>query len=126
MTLKLFSRMQLSVFFRHALVQNALSLYGVQIASYIVPLITIPYLARVLGATGWGLVAFAQAFGSWVALIGEYGFSLSGTREVARHRDNPERLTNIVAGILGAKTLLAAASIVVALLVRWWVPVFRE
>ena len=117
---------RLSELLRHSLVQNALSLYGVQVASYIVPLTTIPYLARVLGASGWGLVAFAQAFGSWVALLGEYGFSLSGTREVARHRDNPEMLTDILAGILGAKMLLAAGSIVVAVLVRWWVPVFRE
>src|ERR1700682_1222961 len=126
MTLKLFSRMQLSVFFRHALVQNALSLYGVQIASYLVPLVTIPYLARVLGATGWGLVAFAQAFGAWVALVGEYGFSLSATREVARHRDNRDKLTHILAGVLGAKLLLATVSIIFAIAARWWVPIFRE
>jgi PST family polysaccharide transporter len=103
-----------------------LSLYGVQIASYIVPLATIPYLARVLGASGWGLVAFAQAFGAWVALIGEYGFSLSATREVARHRDDHDRLTDIFAGVLGAKIILAAGAVVVAIFLRWWVPVFRE
>ncbi|MGA8812245.1 MAG: flippase [Candidatus Sulfotelmatobacter sp.] len=111
---------------RHALFQNVLSLYGVQVASYIVPLITIPYLARVLGANGWGLVAFAQSFGSYFALLGEYGFALSATREVARHRDNRDNLTDIFAGVLGAKTLLAAASVVVAIMVRWWIPVFRE
>lgn len=111
---------------RHTLVENALSLFGVQIASYIVPLITIPYLARVLGVTGWGMVAFAQAFGSYVALFGEYGFALSATREVARYRDDREKLTGILAGVLGAKTLLALASLAIALLVRWWVPMFRE
>jgi polysaccharide transporter, PST family len=119
-------KIRLSELFRHNLVQNALSLYGVQVASYIIPLITIPYLARVLGATGWGLVAFAQAFGSWVALIGEYGFSLSGTREVARHRDNHERLAEILAGVLGAKILLAATAIGVAFLIHRWLAVFRE
>lgn len=111
---------------RHSLVQNALSLYGVQIASYVIPLVTIPYLARVLGASGWGLVAFAQAFGSWVALIGEYGFSLSGTREIARYRADRDKLTEIVSGVLGAKVLLALASIVAALLAARWVPIFRE
>jgi PST family polysaccharide transporter len=111
---------------RHKLAQNALSLYSVQIASYVIPLVTIPYLSRVLGASGWGLVAFAQSFGSWVALVGEYGFSLSGTREIARHRENREKLIDIVSGVLGAKSLLAVVSLAVAVLCRLWVPVFRE
>jgi PST family polysaccharide transporter len=124
--LKVFSKPQLSGFLRHSLVQNALSLYGVQIASYVVPLVTIPYLARVLGASGWGLVAFAQAFGSWIALIGEYGFSLSATREVARHREDTQKLAKIFAGVLGAKVLMAAVSVVLALVARRFVPLFRE
>lgn len=111
---------------RHALVQNALSLYGVQVSSYVVPLVTIPYLARVLGATGWGLVAFAQAFGAYTALIGEYGFALSATREIARNRDKPEELSEIVAGVMGAKTLLAVGTVALAFLVHWWIPIFQE
>jgi PST family polysaccharide transporter len=111
---------------KHTLVQNALSLYGVQIASYIVPLITIPYLARVLGASGWGLVAFAQAFGSFVTLLAEYGFSLSATREIAQNRQDTEKLTSILAGVLGTKGLLALMSLLVALSVRFFVPIFHE
>jgi PST family polysaccharide transporter len=79
-----------------------------------------------LGASGWGLVAFAQAFASWVALVGEYGFSLSATREVARHRGSRHKLTQILAGVLGAKVLLAAVSVTVAIAARWSVPIFRE
>lgn len=110
---------------RHKLVQNVLSLYGVQFASYVIPLATIPYLARVLGASGWGLVAFAQSFGSYVALIGEYGFALSATREVARRRDDPEELARILAGVLGAELLLVGSSILVAALTALWIPIFR-
>src|ERR1700745_1474196 len=109
-------RMQVTNLLRHTLVQNALSLYSVQIAGYVLPLATIPYLARILGATGWGLLAFTQAFGSYWTVLGEYGFSLSATRELAYHRDNRERLTEILAGVLGAKMLLAAASLPVAFL----------
>lgn len=103
-----------------------LSLYGAQVASYIVPLVTIPYLARVLGAVGWGLVAFAQALGSFVAFFAEYGFAFSATREVARHRKDRQKLTGILAGVLGAKGLLAAALFVVAVVFRSWIPIFRE
>jgi PST family polysaccharide transporter len=112
--------------FHHTLVQNALSLYGVQIAGYVLPLATIPYLTRTLGATGWGILAFVQAFGSYWAVLGEYGFSLSATREVAYHRENREKLTDILAGVLGAKMLLAAAALPFAVMARLWIPAFRE
>jgi len=111
---------------QNGLVQNAISLYGVQISGYILTLVTIPYIARILGTAGWGLVAFTQAFGAWVVLVGEFGFSLSATREVARHRDNREKLTEILAGVLGAKALLTGVSIVLCICVRWYVPIFRD
>jgi PST family polysaccharide transporter len=98
----------------------------VQIATYVIPLITVPYLARVLGVAGWGLVAIAQGFGSYVGVLGEYGFSLSATREVARHRDDRNKLAHILAGVLGAKLMLVAAAFPLAIAAGRWVPVFRE
>jgi PST family polysaccharide transporter len=66
------------------LARNVASLYGVQFANYLLPLITIPYLTRVLGVATWGLVAFAQAFGAYASIGIEYGFHLSATRAVAK------------------------------------------
>jgi PST family polysaccharide transporter len=91
-----------------------------------VPLMTIPYVARVLGVAGWGLVAFAQSFGTYLLVFGEYGFAFSATREVARHRDDREKVTEVVAGVLGAKSLLAAAALALAFGVHRWIPIFRE
>jgi PST family polysaccharide transporter len=111
---------------RHVLVQNTVAMAMVQAGTGCVPLITIPYVARVLGVAGWGLVAFAQSFGMYLLVVGEYGFALSATREVARHRDDREKLTEVVAGVLGAKALLAAAALALAFGVHWWIPIFRE
>ncbi|HLV95090.1 MAG TPA: flippase [Candidatus Acidoferrales bacterium] len=111
---------------RHALVQNTIAMGLVQAGTGFVPLVTVPYLARVLGVAGWGLVAFAQSFGAYMSVFGDYGFALSATREVARHRDDHEKLAEIVAGVLGAKTLLAAGMIAVAFGVQRWVPIFRD
>lgn len=111
---------------RHSIVQNVMALSAAQVATYLFPLITIPYLARVLGVAGWGLVAFAQAFAAYITLVVEYGFSLSGTREVARNREDGEKLAEIVSGVLGAKGLFAAGAMGVAFGARWWVPVFRS
>ena len=51
----------------------------------------IPFLARVLGADGWGLVAGAQALAIYGIVTVEYGFELAGTRAVARDRERRRR-----------------------------------
>lgn len=99
----------------HGVATNIVSLYGAHLVNYAVPLLTVPYLVRTLGPSGWGLVAMAQGLGNYLSLIVEYGFNLSATREVARHHDSPELVADLVAGVVGAKAALAAA----ALFVTW-------
>jgi PST family polysaccharide transporter len=96
---------------RRGLVQNVIALYGVQICTYALPLITFPYLARVLGPSGWGSVVFAQAIGAVIAVFVEYGFDISASRETSRHRNEPGLLSELISGVLGAKVLLAALCI---------------
>ena len=44
------------------ILENILSLFSLQGLNYILPLVTFPYLTRVLGPEKYGLVAFALAF----------------------------------------------------------------
>ncbi|MGC8774380.1 MAG: flippase [Chlorobaculum sp.] len=60
----------------------------VQMANYAIPLITIPYLTRVLGVHAFGQVAFAQALRAYFIVIIEFGFTLSATREIASRRND--------------------------------------
>jgi PST family polysaccharide transporter len=117
--------LSLSRLSRHTLVQNTLSLYGVYLPNYFVPLLVIPYLARVLGAAGWGLVAFTQAFGVYLGVVVEFGFFLSANREVARHREDRDKLGEILAGVLGARGFLSLACTGPALAAGIWIPIFR-
>jgi PST family polysaccharide transporter len=105
---------------RSGLVHNVIALYGVQACTYALPLLTFPYLAHVLGPSGWGTVVFAQAIGVVIASVVEYGFDISASRETSRQRDEPERLSALISGVLGAKILLALACIAGALLSRQW------
>ena len=108
------------------LVRNVAALYGVQFAGYLLPLVTIPYLTRVLGPATWGLVAFSQAFGAYASLAVEFGFDYSATREVAKSRDSKDTLSNLVAGVVGAKVLLAVCAVTLAIVAEKWIPLFRR
>jgi len=111
---------------RPGLVQNVLALYGVQVVNYLLPLVLVPYLARVLGPSRWGQVAFAQAFAAYVMLVVDYGYNLSGTREAARQRDSRDRLAELFAEILAARGMLAVASLSVALAAAVFIPGLRD
>jgi polysaccharide transporter, PST family len=94
------------------LARNIASLYGVHLVNYLLPLVTVGYLSRILGPEGWGELAFAQGIALCIATFVEYGFNLSATREVARHRDDRERMRSLLAGVFGAKLLLGAVAAV--------------
>jgi polysaccharide transporter, PST family len=111
---------------KHPVAQNALSLFIVQIARYVLPLLTIPYLARVLEAEAWGLVIFAQASAQWLIVVLDYGFNLSATREIARYRDNPLHISEIVTSVIGAFCLLLLGSGLIVLAMSLYVPAFKQ
>jgi PST family polysaccharide transporter len=121
---------------RNPVARDAAVLYVAHALALLVPLATIPYLARVLGPHAWGLVVFSQSLGAWLALVIEYGFDLSGTREVARHRDDQGHIARTVAGVQGAKLLVCGALVGLIVLLRsvpafaaeprllWWAAAF--
>jgi len=107
---------------RRGLVQNILALYGAHFGSYLLPLVTVPYLTRVLGPAQWGMVAIAQSFAGYMGIITDYGFELSATREVSQQRDFPEKLAELLASVNCAKALLAVVAVAAALLCKELIP----
>jgi PST family polysaccharide transporter len=112
--------------FRHPVSQNVLALGVIQVLITVLPLVTLPYLARVLSRSELGLVVFAQAFSFVIALLVEYGFALSGTREAATRREDPEALATTVAEVHGAKLLLTLLAAAISLVAWPFVPIFAD
>ena len=82
---------------------NFLYLSAVQGANFLLPLITFPYLVRTLGIDMFGLLMFAQAFMVYFSMMADYGFNLSGTREISTHRNNLKRVEQIFSSIMLAR-----------------------
>jgi PST family polysaccharide transporter len=89
------------------LFSNFISLSVLQGANLILPLFTLPYLLRTLGIDKYGLVMFAQSFITYFSLMADYGFNLSGIREISLHKNNVQKLTRIYNSILTARLGLA-------------------
>jgi O-antigen/teichoic acid export membrane protein len=96
--------------------KNITALYIVQMATYAIPLITVPWLTRVLGPDGFGRFNFCMAFNAYFVLLADYGFNFSATQEIARHRDDKIARSRIFWSTCAVKTLLALAGLVVLLL----------
>lgn len=104
--------------------ENLISLYSVHIASYVIPLFTLPYVARVLHPAEWGSLAFAEAYAIYMTLIVEYGFGLSATRETARVRDDVDARARELSGVLGAQIFLCAVAVIVTIGLARTLPIF--
>jgi polysaccharide transporter, PST family len=107
---------------RHPVSQNAIALSWMQIAQYIVPLVTLPYVARVLEPSAFGLVVFAQGFAFLLIVFVDWGFAFTGTRSTAENQTNPDELSNIVRRVRGGQLLLAGASLPIALIALMLIP----
>ncbi len=83
-----------------------------QVLILILPLVTTPYLSRVLGAEGIGIYGYTYAIVTYFILFGSLGVSLYGQREIAYAQENPEkRMSTFVELILFRLITIAIAII---------------
>lgn len=70
------------------------------VCNVIYPLVTAPYLARVLDPDGIGLFNFATTYANYFALVAVLGIPIYGIREVAKVREDKEALNNVVSELI--------------------------
>jgi len=105
--------------------RNAAWLGGVQLAGMLVPLLTIPWLARALGVEAWGRLLYVQSLSAWMSAIVEYGFALSATRALAPVREDMAQCRSHSGAVLAAKLMLALPCVLVYLLCVALLPALR-
>ena len=106
------------------LIKNFSSLTILQISNYLFPLITFPYLVRVLGPEKFGLINFAAAFVAYFTVLTDYGFNLSATREISIHRKDIEKVSSLFSNVMTTKLILFFAGAIVFLPLLFLIPKF--
>lgn len=108
------------------LVSNMLSLGILQVVGYVFPLLTMPYLAHVLGVNNIGKIAFASAIIIFFQTLVDYGFNFTATRDVAKQRDDKTLLSDIYSSVMCCKLLLLLVAAIILLLLIIIIPTIRE
>src|ERR1700730_1053490 len=65
------------------------------VANILFPIISFPYVSKILGPTGVGKVQFITTFASYFALVAALGIPIYGVREIAKYKSSPEKLSKI-------------------------------
>lgn len=108
------------------LVKNIGFLSLSQLANYVLPLITIPYITRVVGPENYGLIEFAGTVMLYFTAVVIYGFTYSSTRRIAANPRDPRHVNRIFITTLQSRLFLLAVSALIFVPLLLAVPQFYE
>jgi len=89
-------------------------------ANYLIPLVTFPYLTRVLGVSQFGSYAFILTLSQYFILFTDFGFNLSATRRIAQANNDKSIITYVFWSTLTAKILIGLVCSIVIIFFSWW------
>lgn len=96
------------------------------VSNFLFPLITFPYVSRVLTPLGTGKVAFAYSIVSYFTVVAAFGVANYGIRACAQVRDNREKLSRVVQEILFINVILMVLVYIIYIVGIFLIPELRE
>ena len=87
-----------------------------------IPLITFPYVSRILQPEGLGRVTFAESFIAYLILIAQLGVPTYGIRACARVRDDREKLSRTVHELVAINLLMSLLAYAILIICMMKVP----
>lgn len=97
-----------------------------KMSNFIFPLITMPYVSRVLQPVGTGKVSFATSVISYFSMFAQLGIPTYGIRACAEVRDNREELTRTAQELLIINLVMCVFSYTALAAALIFVPRFRD
>ncbi len=108
------------------LIANFVWLSALKMAGFLFPLITLPYLSRVIGVDGFGEIAFAMSVMIFIETFVDFGFHYTATRDIARQKDDINAVSCLFSNVLWAKLFLMFIGFSVLWGLICFMPSFQE
>lgn len=109
----------------HPLSANFFSLAAYQGINYLLPLLSIPFLSRMLGDTYFGLYAFGWAVSQYLVMVTDFGFNLSATKYISIHREDAQTINKYLNAVYLARILLGILCFLVLIVLVLFVNKFK-
>ncbi len=109
-----------------AVMHNMASLSWLQLITYLLPMVILPYLFRVLGPERFGLIAFAQAFVQYFMILTDYGFNISATKEISLCHEDTAKTCKVFSAVMTIQIALGFFSALILSVVVYFVPKFNN
>ena len=111
---------------RGKLLHNTVMLTVLQLSTYVLALVAVPYETRVLGPEAYGMLGVATAVMVYFNLVMDFGFLLSATADVASATNDTAQLRRILSSVTVCKLILALLSGATLMLLCALIPAWRE
>lgn len=97
-----------------------------QVATLVLPLITVPYISRILRAEGIGTYSYTLSIVQYFIIVGTLGLSVYGNRQIAYTRDNKEKMSRIFWSILLLRIITTGLASILYFIIFFNVQIYRE
>lgn len=104
---------------------NTFMLYVMSIAKLIFPMVTFPYLTRVLSEETYGFVSYVRNCMTYMQLIVDFGFILSSVKCIVNANGDKDKIGKIVGDTFCSKLILSVASAAVLVVMYFSISVLR-
>ena len=81
-------------------------LYIMSFVKLILPLLTMPYLTRVLSEEAYGLMSYVRSYMTYMQLFVDFGFILSSVKDIVKANDDKKEIGTIAGNTIVAKAIL--------------------
>lgn len=92
---------------------NTFMLYIMSFVKLVLPLMTMPYLTRVLSEESYGLMSYVRSYMTYIQLFVDFGFILSSVKDIVKAGDDKKKIGTIAGNTFVAKSFLCVVAAVV-------------
>lgn len=107
-------------------IQNTVMLYLMTIAKLIFPLLTLPYLTRILSKDCYGVVSYVKSCMVYMQLLIDFGFILSSVKDIVKCFSNSDEIGLIAGHTFVAKLILVFFAFLFTVIMCVTIPILRS